>query len=349
MTTEMATDTVRATANGTRTGKGARVADALMLDEIAWVEDVLDEDVRPAVRKARSQAAVRKARSQAAARSATGGEAAGDPVRRYLNEIGRIPLLSAQDEVRLAKAIEGGDGKARQEMTTANLRLVVSVAKKYTGHDVPLLDLIQEGNSGLMRAVEKFDWRRGFKFSTYATWWIRQSITRAIAEQCRTIRLPVHTHDRLAKTSRVRRDLQMTLGREPTDREIAMELGFSEEQMASLNRVARAPVSLDAPMGEDGMTAVGDLVPDEDAAEPLEAIADQMLSEHLSEALDQLDPREQEVLRLRYGLGTGTPLTLEEIGKRFGRTRERIRQIEGMALRKLRRPNLAGHLEAFVA
>ena len=340
MTTEMAADTVQAMATRRKAAAGAQIADELMLDDVVWVEDALTEE-RPAARKGRSRAAT--------APSTTGGEAAGDPVRRYLNEIGRIPLLSAQDEVRLAKAIERGDENARQQMINANLRLVVSVAKKYTGHDVPLLDLIQEGNSGLMRAVEKFDWRRGFKFSTYATWWIRQSITRSIAEQCRTIRLPVHTHDRLAKASRVRRDLQLTLGREPTDREIADELGFSEEQMAALNRIARAPVSLDAPVGEEGATSVGDLVPDEDAEEPLEQIADQMLTEHLAEAMDQLEPREQEVLRLRYGLGTGTPLTLEEIGQQFGRTRERIRQIESMALRKLRRPNMAGHLKAFMA
>ena len=340
MTTEMAADTVQAMAATTRASNGTGIADELMLGDVVWVEEELVEE-RPATRHGHSNGAT--------ARSSTGGEAAGDPVRRYLNEIGRIPLLSAQDEVRLAKAIERGDETARQQMVSANLRLVVSVAKKYTGHGVPLLDLIQEGNSGLMRAVEKFDWRRGFKFSTYATWWIRQSITRSIAEQCRTIRLPVHTHDRLAKTSRVRRDLQLTLGREPTDREIADELGFSEEQMAALNRISRAPVSLDAPVGEDGMTAMGDLVPDEDAEEPLEEIADKMLTEHLAAAMDQLEPREQEVLRLRYGLGTGTPLTLEEIGQRFGRTRERIRQIESMALRKLRRPHMAGHLKAFMA
>ena len=345
MTTEMAADTVQTMAMGRQATAGARIADELMLDEVVWVEDGLDKVARPAKRRGRKSSRA----AQRAPAAQHGGEAAGDPVRRYLNEIGRIPLLSAQDEVRLAKAIERGDEMARQQMISANLRLVVSVAKKYTGHDVPLLDLIQEGNSGLMRAVEKFDWRRGFKFSTYATWWIRQSITRAIAEQCRTIRLPVHTHDRLAKTSRVRRDLQLTLGREPTDREIAAEVGFSEEQMAQLNRVARAPVSLDAPVGEDGQTAVGDMIADDEAEEPLEEIADKMLTEHLSEAMDQLEPREQEVLRLRYGLGTGTPLTLEQIGQRFGRTRERIRQIEGMALRKLRRPNMAGHLKAFMA
>lgn len=342
MTTEMAADTVQAMAATALAGASAGIADELGLDNIAWVDDKLEAEARPTARPGGSRA--RTARS-----ARGGGETSGDPVRRYLNEIGRIPLLSAQDEVRLAKAIERGDERARQQMISANLRLVVSVAKKYTGHEVPLLDLIQEGNSGLMRAVEKFDWRRGFKFSTYATWWIRQSITRAIAEQCRTIRLPVHTHDRLAKTSRVRRDLQLTLGREPTDRELATELGFSEEQMASLNRISRAPMSLDAPVGEDGATAVGDLIADEEADEPLEEIADKMLTEHLADAMDQLEPREQEVLRLRYGLGSGTPLTLDEIGQRFGRTRERIRQIESMALRKLRRPHMAGHLKAFMA
>ena len=190
MTTEMAADTVQTMAMGRQAEAGARIADELMLDEVVWVEDGLDKVARPAKRRGRKSSRA----AQRAPAAQHGGEAAGDPVRRYLNEIGRIPLLSAQDEVRLAKAVERGDEQARQQLTTANLRLVVSVAKKYTGHDVPLLDLIQEGNSGLMRAVEKFDWRRGFKFSTYATWWIRQSITRAIAEQCRTIRLPVHTH-----------------------------------------------------------------------------------------------------------------------------------------------------------
>ena len=227
MTTEMATDTVQATVAGRPMDAGARIADELRLDEVVWVEDGLDKVERPAKRRGRKS-------SPAAERSAAaGGEAVGDPVRRYLNEIGRIPLLSAQDEVRLAKAVERGDEQARQQLTTANLRLVVSVAKKYTGHDVPLVDLIQEGNSGLMRAVEKFDWRRGFKFSTYATWWIRQSITRAIAEQCRTIRLPCTRTT--GWRSRVRRDA--AAGREPTDREIAAEVGFSDD--AATRRWAR--------------------------------------------------------------------------------------------------------------
>ena len=272
-----------------------------------------------------------------------------DAVRRYLNEIGRIPLLKAKDEVRLAKAIERGDERARQQLINSNLRLVVSVAKKYTGHSIPLIDLIQEGNGGLMRAAEKFDWRRGFKFSTYATWWIRQAITRSIAEQSRTIRLPVHTHEKLAKSARIRRDLQLKLGREPTDREIADELGITEGQMIELNQAARTPISLETPIGDEGDSAFGDLIPDEDAEEPLEAAADTMLVEHLNSALGKLDAREQEVLRLRYGIDGEAPRTLEQIGERFQLTRERIRQIEWKALRKLRHPRLAGHLRDFAA
>ncbi len=272
-----------------------------------------------------------------------------DEVRRYLNEIGRIPLLTAQDEVRLAQAIERGDDDARQHLVTANLRLVVSIAKRYTGHGLTLIDLVQEGNGGLMRAAEKFDWRRGFKFSTYATWWIRQSISRAIAEQSRTIRLPVHTHEKLAKAARIRRDAQLRLGREPTDSDVARELDLTDEQFAALTQAARAPVSLDAPTGDDGDTAVGDLIQDRDAAEPLDSLAEAMMVEQLETALDQLDPRERDVLRLRYGLDEETPLTLEQVGRRFGVTRERIRQIEWKALRKLRQPRLAGHLKDFLA
>ncbi len=272
-----------------------------------------------------------------------------DAVRRYLNEIGRIPLLKAKDEVRLAKAIERGDETARQQLINSNLRLVVSVAKKYTGHTIPLIDLIQEGNGGLMRAAEKFDWRRGFKFSTYATWWIRQAITRSIAEQSRTIRLPVHTHEKLAKSARIRRDLHLQLGREPTDREIADELGITEGQMIELNQAARTPISLETPIGDEGDSSFGDLIPDEDAAEPLEAAANTMLVEHLNSALGKLDAREQEVLRLRYGIDGEAPRTLEQIGERFQLTRERIRQIEWKALRKLRHPRLAGHLRDFAA
>ena len=274
-------------------------------------------------------------------------ESASDAVRRYLNEIGRIDLLTADDEVRLAKAIETGDEAAKEKLITANLRLVVSVAKKYTGHGVPFIDLIQEGNAGLMRAADKFDWRRGFKFSTYATWWIRQAITRAIAEQSRTIRLPVHTHEKLAKAARLRRELQLQLGREPTVREVANELGISEEQLNELSRAARQPVSLEMRIGDDGDTEIGDLIPDEEAEEPLEAAADGMLAGHLRDALHKLNPREQDVLRLRYGLDGEIPLTLEQIGDRFGITRERIRQIEWKALRKLRHPRLAGQLKDF--
>ncbi|MBM4435681.1 MAG: sigma-70 family RNA polymerase sigma factor [Actinobacteria bacterium] len=278
-----------------------------------------------------------------------GLETAGqDAVRSYLNEIGRIALLTAKEEVDLAQRIEQGDENARHHLVTANLRLVVSVSKKYTGHGIPLLDLIQEGNAGLMRAAEKFDWRRGYKFSTYATWWIRQAVTRAIAEQSRTIRLPVHVHEKLTKSYRVQRDLQLRMGREPSDGEIAIELEMTEDQIAELKQAARLPVSLETPIGEDGDTEIGHLIPDDDAVEPMEAATRQMLTENLENVLQMLDPREQKILRLRYGLDDDTPRTLDQVGQEFGLTRERIRQIESQALRKLRHPRLARKLKDFL-
>ena len=272
-----------------------------------------------------------------------------DTVRSYLNEIGRIPLLTAKEEVDLAQRIERGDESAREHLITANLRLVVSVAKKYTGHGIPLLDLIQEGNAGLMRAAEKFDWRRGYKFSTYATWWIRQAVTRAIAEQSRTIRLPVHVHEKLTKSYRVQRDLQLRLGREPNDDEIASEMEMSEDQIGELKQAARLPISLETPIGEDGDTEIGHLIPDDDAIEPLEAATRQLLTEQLGNVMEMLDSREQKILRLRYGLDDDTPRTLDQVGQEFGLTRERIRQIESQALRKLRHPRLARRLKDFLA
>ncbi len=319
-------------------------APALDDDELVWLADSLDQsesDEKPAEETPRSNSAAIPALGTRADETAT------DAVRRYLNEIGRISLLKAEDEVRLAKQIERGDQLAKDQLVVANLRLVVSVAKKYTGHGIPLIDLIQEGNGGLIRAAEKFDWRRGFKFSTYATWWIRQAVTRAIAEQSRTIRVPVHTHERLAKLSRSRRELQLQLGREATNGELAESLGISEEQLLELNQAARTPISLEAPVGDDGDTELGALIADEHAQEPMDATTDSMLNETLQTAVGRLDDREQEVLRLRYGLDGETPLTLEQIGERFSLTRERIRQIEWKALRKLRHPRVAGPLRDF--
>ncbi len=272
-----------------------------------------------------------------------------DTVRSYLNEIGRISLLTAKQEVDLAQRIERSEKAAREHLITANLRLVVSVAKKYTGHGIPLLDLIQEGNAGLMRASEKFDWRRGYKFSTYATWWIRQAVTRAIAEQSRTIRLPVHVHEKLTKSYRVQRDLQLRLGREPTDMEVAHEMQMSEEQIGELKQASRLPISLETPIGEDGDTEIGHLIPDEAAEEPVEAATRQMLSEHLKGVMEMLDPREQKILRMRHGLDDDTNRTLDQVGQEFGLTRERIRQIESQALRKLRHPRLARRLKDFLS
>ncbi len=323
-------------------------------DEIVgWFRERLaDEEIE--LRDERPEERTEDASTVTAVRTARERElelesASQDTVRSYLNEIGRIPLLTAKQEVDLAQRIEQGSEPAREHLITANLRLVVSVAKKYTGHGIPLLDLIQEGNAGLMRAAEKFDWRRGYKFSTYATWWIRQAVTRAIAEQSRTIRLPVHVHEKLTKSYRVQRDLQLRLGREPTDGEIASEMEMTEDQIGELKQAARLPISLQTPIGEDGDTEIGHLLPDEDTVEPVEAATRQMLTEQLEDVLEMLDPREQKILRLRYGLDDDTPRTLDQVGQEFGLTRERIRQIESQALRKLRHPRLARQLKDFLA
>ena len=262
-----------------------------------------------------------------------------DSVRAYLREIGRVPLLTKQQEVDLAQRIEAGDEDARAQLTEANLRLVVSIAKKYMGRGLSLLDLIQEGNLGLMRAVEKFDHRRGFKFSTYATWWIRQSVTRGLADQGRTVRLPVHMVEVVNRMTRVSRDLWAGLGREPSDEEIAEEMGVVPERVAEMRRAAREPISLDKPVGdEDEESLLGDFIEDTASPAPSEEAGRVMLRQSVEELLDTLAPRERRVIQLRFGLVDGHERTLEEIGRRFAMSRERIRQIENVAIRKLRAP-----------
>ena len=271
-----------------------------------------------------------------------------DPVRMYLREIGKIPLLTPEEEVELAKRIEAGDLEAKKKLMAANLRLVVSIAKKYIGRGMLFLDLIQEGNLGLSRAVEKFDYRKGFKFSTYATWWIRQAITRAIADQARTIRIPVHMVETINKLIRVSRQLVQKLGREPTAEEIAKEMGIDAERVAEIQRIAQEPVSLETPIGEEEDSQLGDFLEDKELLSPDDAAANQLLREELESMIDELAPREREVLRLRFGLEDGHPYTLEEVGRRFGVTRERIRQIEAKALRKLRHPSRSKKLRDFI-
>jgi RNA polymerase primary sigma factor len=301
-----------------------------------------------------------------------------DLVRIYLREIGKVPLLTAHDEVELAKAIEAGlfaqdllhsdrrkaagdtptecelgiitdEGvKARQRLIEANLRLVVSIAKRYIGRGMVFLDLIQEGNLGLIRAVEKFDYTKGYKFSTYATWWIRQAITRAIADQARTIRIPVHMVETINKMARVQRQLHQDLGREPTPAEVAIEMGMAADRVAEIQRIAQEPVSLQAPIGEED-SDLGDFIEDADAVVPIEAAAFMMLQDQLEEVLDTLSPREQRVIQLRFGLIDGHPRTLEEVGRDFGVTRERIRQIESKTLVKLRHPGRAQMLREYLA
>ncbi|MBO4939601.1 MAG: RNA polymerase sigma factor RpoD [Clostridia bacterium] len=271
-----------------------------------------------------------------------------DPVKMYLKDIGRVPLLSAEEEVDLAKRMQENDESAKKRLSEANLRLVVSIAKRYVGRGMLFLDLIQEGNLGLMKAVEKFDYQKGFKFSTYATWWIRQSITRAIADQARTIRIPVHMVETINKLTRIQRVLLQEFGREPTPSEIAEKMGITEERVREIQKIAQDPVSLETPIGEEEDSHLGDFIEDEKTQTPSESVASTMLKEQLLGVLDTLTPREEKVLRLRYGIDDGKPRTLEEVGKEFNVTRERIRQIEAKALRKLRHPSRSKKLKDFL-
>ena len=276
------------------------------------------------------------------------GIAVDDPVRMYLKEIGKVPLLTADEEIELAKRMEHGDEDAKKRLCEANLRLVVSIAKRYVGRGMLFLDLIQEGNLGLIKAVDKFDYTKGYKFSTYATWWIRQAITRSIADQARTIRIPVHMVETINKLIRVSRQLLQAYGREPSPEEIAEEMGISVEKVREIQKIAQEPVSLETPIGEEEDSHLGDCIPEEDVPAPAEAAAFSMLKEQLIEVLDTLTEREQKVLKLRFGLEDGRARTLEEVGKEFDVTRERIRQIEAKALRKLRHPSRSKKLKDYL-
>lgn len=276
------------------------------------------------------------------------GIAIDDPVKIYLKEIGRVPLLTAEEEIELAIRMAQGDKYARKRLSEANLRLVVSIAKRYVGRGMQFLDLIQEGNLGLIKAVEKFDYTKGYKFSTYATWWIRQAITRSIADQARTIRIPVHMVETITKVKKVSSQLLHENGHEPTPKEIADRLGITVDRVREILRISQDPVSLETPIGEEEDSHLGDFIPDEDAPAPAEAASRTLLKEQLSEILGTLTPREEKVLRLRFGLEDGRPRTLEEVGKEFDVTRERIRQIEAKALRKLRHPSRSKKLKDFL-
>ena len=271
-----------------------------------------------------------------------------DPVRMYLKEIGKVPLLSADEEIELAQRMEVGDQDAKKRLAEANLRLVVSIAKRYVGRGMLFLDLIQEGNLGLIKAVEKFDYRKGYKFSTYATWWIRQAITRAIADQARTIRIPVHMVETINKVIRVSRQLLQELGHDPSPNEIAAEMNMPVEKVREILKIAQEPVSLETPIGEEEDSHLGDFIPDEGASEPSEAASFTLLKEQLVDVLSTLTPREEKVLKLRFGIEDGRTRTLEEVGKEFNVTRERIRQIEAKALRKLRHPSRSKKLKDFL-
>ena len=272
----------------------------------------------------------------------------GDPVRMYLREIGKVPLLTAEQEQAIAVRIAEGDPAASAEMTEANLRLVVSIAKRYVGRGMQLLDLIQEGNLGLLKAVEKYDHTKGFKFSTYATWWVRQAITRALADQARTIRIPVHMVETMNKLTQTSRKLQQELGREPTVEELAEVMNLTPERINEIRQMCMEPVSLESPVGEEDDSHLGDFIEDDSGSQPAEAVSHAMLRQQLMEILETLSPREAKVLRLRYGLDDGRPRTLEEVGKEFNVTRERVRQIEAKALRKIRNPNRSSKLRDFL-
>ncbi|NLR08565.1 RNA polymerase sigma factor RpoD [Lactobacillus sp. ZJLC28-8] len=307
---------------------------------------VVDAKGEPDPRAVKAQKAVSKKELKEA--GTTTGVKINDPVRMYLKEIGRVNLLTADQEVALALRIENGEEEAKQELAEANLRLVVSIAKRYVGRGMQFLDLIQEGNMGLMKAVEKFDYRKGFKFSTYATWWIRQAITRAIADQARTIRIPVHMVETINKLIRIQRQLLQDLGREPTPEEIGAEMDMPTEKVREILKIAQEPVSLETPIGEEDDSHLGDFIEDQDATSPADHAAYELLKEQLESVLDTLTDREENVLRLRFGLDDGRTRTLEEVGKVFGVTRERIRQIEAKALRKLRHPSRSKQLKDFL-
>ncbi|MGM8140853.1 RNA polymerase sigma factor RpoD [Enterococcus italicus] len=326
--------------------------DADQMDQlIQKIEDagisVVDENGDPSVHSLKNASKQEKTVQQEDLSAPTGVKI-NDPVRMYLKEIGRVPLLTAAEEVELALKIEEGDQEAKQRLAEANLRLVVSIAKRYVGRGMQFLDLIQEGNMGLMKAVEKFDYRKGFKFSTYATWWIRQAITRAIADQARTIRIPVHMVETINKLIRIQRQLLQDLGREPTPEEIGAEMDLSTEKVREILKIAQEPVSLETPIGEEDDSHLGDFIEDQDATSPAEHAAYELLKEQLEDVLDTLTDREENVLRLRFGIDDGRTRTLEEVGKVFGVTRERIRQIEAKALRKLRHPSRSKQLKDFL-
>ncbi|MFY9484565.1 MAG: RNA polymerase sigma factor RpoD [Patescibacteria group bacterium] len=293
-------------------------------------------DVRTATRLL-DVATVAKIAKEGKSKTAEPVDSSDDSVRMYLREIGRISLISGADEVKLAKRIEAGDELAKKQLAEANLRLVVSIAKKYIGRGLTLLDLIQEGNTGLLRAVQKFDWRKGYKFSTYATWWIRQAITRAIADQARTIRIPVHMVETINKLIRVQRRLVQDLGREPLPEEIAAEMAIPVEKVEHIMKISQETVSLESPVGEEDDSRLGDFIEDKESMSPEETAIYELLKGHISEFLNYLSPREQKILRLRFGIETGRQHTLEEVGREFGVTRERIRQIEAKALQKLKK------------